>query len=399
MFKEIQKIAYDQAKNTNLESSKTEKISTISKKNKKTPAILVLGRDNFSDNSKYTYLGLLRSEKQIPIFWGTFNKELHENLTQRNLPSVYLGGPPSDVISLLLQFSCVVYCTNPAEATRDPLYRAALAGAYKFQLWHGIGKKTLDLQNTSRANLLDTNYLDQLLGAIDIDEVLSPSIHYDEQWREAFGVEKIFRSGYPRNEVLLRPSSEEEEINTPKLSESITNNGFVLYSPTYSSNREEPQWMRESSIIELMKFTSQFGTSLIIKPHPFDAKLISKETTKSTSQSLIIIDPNADIYPILKYANCLITDESSIAYDFMLCNKPIIFYNQGSPAPSIPHPGSYTTGPSQADLNYAWENELKNTGAKKIIKEYFFETPPLSATSEVVDRIIKVACDPMEKKQ
>ncbi len=130
------------------------------------------------------------------------------------------------MLSVLFEISCVVYCTNPAEATRSSTYRAALAGAYKFPLWHGIGLKQLDLQNTATANLLNTQYLGQLSGAVDLDEILSPSSLYDDQWREAFGVERVLRAGFPRNEVLVRPASELELLDASVIFPVISREGF-----------------------------------------------------------------------------------------------------------------------------------------------------------------------------
>ena len=38
------------------------------------------------------------------------------------------------------------------------------------------------------------------------------------------------------------------------------------------------------------------------------------------------MDSNADIYPVLKYSDALITDYSSIYFDYLLLDKPIIYY-------------------------------------------------------------------------
>jgi CDP-glycerol glycerophosphotransferase (TagB/SpsB family) len=38
------------------------------------------------------------------------------------------------------------------------------------------------------------------------------------------------------------------------------------------------------------------------------------------------MDKNADVYPVMGYADCMITDYSSIYMDYILLDRPIIFF-------------------------------------------------------------------------
>ena len=42
--------------------------------------------------------------------------------------------------------------------------------------------------------------------------------------------------------------------------------------------------------------------------------------------SIVQYDPGADVYPVLRLCDCLITDYSSIYFDYLFVNKPIIFF-------------------------------------------------------------------------
>jgi len=373
-----------------------ENLRIISMKKRKQPSVLVLGRDGFSDNSKYLYLALLAKSHGYPVIWGTFNHDLQKELERRNLPVFNLSGDPARTVTILMEISCVVYCTNPTIATGNFFYRAALAGAYKFQLWHGIGLKKIDLQNTATMNLLKPSTLSQLAGVVDIDEVISPSGIYDDQWREAFGVEKVFRSGYPRNEVLLREASDYELLNSPSLSDEFMNQGFVLYAPTYIGREALPIWRDAQLLSVLEKFARHVGLGLVIKPHPFDPDP-PQGRVRALPPTIRFLNGNADVYPILKYARALVTDVSSLASDFLLCDKPILFFRSQAleqreyPLRCMPEiPGRHVREETPEAFIRAWETMDETAGARERLRRLYFESDPLRAGDELVGRISEI---------
>lgn len=400
MTPEFEKIARVEAKRAVVSYETEQALRLLSFKKRKSPSILVMGRDGFSDNSKYLYLALVAKSLGFPVIWGTFNPKLNAELARQGLPVVDLSGHPGTVLSLLIEVSCVVYCTNPVEAMQHPFYRAALAGAHKFQLWHGIGLKTLDLQNTGDQNLLNRDLLEQLMGAVDIDEVLSPSSLYDDQWREAFGVEHILRAGFPRNEVLVRPATEHERINAPTIPAELKERGFLLYAPTYSRRGTDPVWL-DPRLIELLEgFAQHAGMSLVIKPHPFDREPTGKEAAR-LGKSALLMDPEADVYPVLQHAGAMVTDVSSMVADFLLCDKPVLFFRSKTletrdyPEQCMPElPGPHIREESLKAFVAAWDSIGDTAPARRRLRQLYFETDPLQACDTIIQRLLEV----VEKK-
>jgi CDP-glycerol glycerophosphotransferase len=398
MSEPFEKIAKTEASRAVLAHETEQTLRLLSAKKPKKPSILVLGRDEFSDNSKYLYLALVARRLGFPVYWGTFNSKLHAELSRRNLPAIDLSGSAAKALSLLIEISCVVYCTNPVDATRNPLYRAALAGAYKLQLWHGIGLKLLDLQNTPGTNLLDASMLAQLSGAVDIDEIVSPSSLYDDQWREAFGVERILRAGYPRNEVLLRPATENEMINVPAIPASFLERGFVLYAPTFTppAKRATPAWLDPRLLGVLEGFGKRLGMGLAIKPHPFDRELTPAEAAQLPS-SILLLGGRTDAYPVLQHARAMVTDVSSMVSDFLLCDKPVLFFRSKTleqktylPRCMPELPGRHVQAETVEAFAAAWDSIEQTAAARARLRQLYFETDPLGACDSIIRRLLEI---------
>jgi CDP-glycerol glycerophosphotransferase (TagB/SpsB family) len=62
----------------------------------------------------------------------------------------------------------------------------------------------------------------------------------------------------------------------------------------------------------------------MLKLHPNSLKLYKFE--RNEFSNIYIFKENVDIYPILPLTDCLITDYSSIFFDYMLLEKEIVFY-------------------------------------------------------------------------
>jgi CDP-glycerol glycerophosphotransferase (TagB/SpsB family) len=297
-------------------------LKTVSLKKPKEPIILFFGREDFCDNSKYLYLDACANNYGFKPIWCSFNSNLIKHLQDHNFAVLDLNINPQGVISLLIKAPICVFCINPNESLRVSAYKAALAGAKKIQLWHGVGTKKLDLALTDQSDMTNSAFVKQLAESCQIDYMLSPAKCWDHQWKDFFGVKKLIRAGMPRNVVLTREPTSHELIGS--VNNLFNNNDAykILWTPTYTFLNNEPNWL-DVKLYE--KITSPFKkrnlkVELLIKPHPYDRRL---ENTYINNP--FIISPSTDIYPHLRNVDLLITDMSSIFSDFLICDKPIVF--------------------------------------------------------------------------
>ena len=89
----------------------------------------------------------------------------------------------------------------------------------------------------------------------------------------------------------------------------------LLFSVVFlSANRKTLQ--------DLNNFASAHKILLVMKLHPLMADQIH---TQNLSH-IVYYAPECDIYPALSLVDCLITDYSSIYFDYLLLDRPIIFF-------------------------------------------------------------------------
>ena len=66
------------------------------------------------------------------------------------------------------------------------------------------------------------------------------------------------------------------------------------------------------------------GYVFCVNMHPFEQRWVAE--LQARYPGIRFIKPLTDIYPILKHASVLLTDYSSLAFDFLLLDRPVVFY-------------------------------------------------------------------------
>ena len=182
----------------------------------------------------------------------------------------------------------------------------------KIQLWHGIPLK--------RMNKLTDILYDYHISTSDFVNQTSLS--------EVIQAKQHLNLGYPRNDLLLKKHSSLDLLFVDlKIYNFVKNNKTIVYMPTHRES--QPSFGQTSAkelplnLISFNQFLKENNLFFILKLHPFVSNLYDTQYFSH----IIFYKSQQDIYPILKYTDILITDYSSVYFDFLLLGRPIIFFD------------------------------------------------------------------------
>ncbi|SDC11938.1 CDP-glycerol glycerophosphotransferase, TagB/SpsB family [Terribacillus halophilus] len=201
--------------------------------------------------------------------------------------------------------------------------------------WHGFPLKAMGFQDKNEQN---KHVLADRWGSINY--VCSYSDFFSDLMIRCFKLnpEHIKLTGAPRNDLLLqRPDTlflkEEFDIDSSE-------SRMVFFMPTYRQvahndradtnlNRDNLFGMDSFDNDQFYDFLEQENLELIVKLHPAEEKLFLNHFEMQTRVHLLTDEMltryGVDLYEIMPLVDMLITDYSSIYFDYLLLDKPIVY--------------------------------------------------------------------------
>lgn len=201
------------------------------------------------------------------------------------------------------------------------------------QCWHGTPLKKIGCDITCSGNATST--VDEIHAEYESDaekiyKFISPSDYTTEKLISAFNLEKIgkqsavIQQGYPRNDALFNTS--EEYVQNIRASFNIpAEKKVVLYCPTFRDNQHNSDGYSLEIGMDFMSLKEKFGDDIIIlfRAHYFIA---SKFDFQKYNGFVVDVSNYDDINDLYLISDILITDYSSVFFDFANLNRPMIFY-------------------------------------------------------------------------
>lgn len=189
--------------------------------------------------------------------------------------------------------------------------RCKRKGVWVLQVWHAAGaiKKF--------GNVIPREY-----PIANYDYVICNGEYWRKPYSEAFGValEQVIVTGMPRLDHLCDPSYiEESRKRFYQLYPELKYKKIVLYAPTFRGNIYQGI---QKVDLDAKRFLQELGSeyALLYKLHPLlkDASLCKDRRVYNMN--------GYDLHELFCVADILVSDFSSVIFDFSLLQKPIYYY-------------------------------------------------------------------------
>lgn len=294
----------------------------------------------FADNPRYLYLYINQYREKLGIrpIWISHDEKIVKMLNDNGCEAYMYRSLKGILFALIGK----VYLFD--NYSKDINFWLS-GGAVKINLWHGIPLKKIQHDNVfdkfrHPKNVWERfkNFPRNISDEKPHHYVLTTSVNLKKIFASAFQTQNVLVAGYPRNEVLVSDRitnlySPEEKSDRKKILDFLEKNmtapekkikrKMVFYMPTF--RQSETLFFKNFDKRDFQKYLKENNILFCIKLHP--KSKLNREFQNIQSENIMVIDKDADPYVFLKLADVLITDYSSIYFDYLLLDRPVIFFD------------------------------------------------------------------------
>lgn len=287
-----------------------------------------MGR-TFSDSQKALYKEMLKDKyfKNYTFVWAFNNPENYEFLKRRNTKVIKYGSKEFYEYMSMAKY----WITN----SRLPEYLIKKKTQKYIQCWHGTPLKRLGFDiEVEGGNALNT--LKEIKDKYEhdakrYDYMLSPSAFCTEKFISAFNLKKlekehvIVEQGYPRNDYLFNHTK--QDVDKLKTSLGIPKDKkVILYAPTWRDNQHKAGvgYTYDLNIdFDRLREKLEKDYVIIFRTHYFVSNSFDFEKYKGFIFNMSNHDDVNECYIL---SDLIITDYSSVFFDFANLKRPMLFY-------------------------------------------------------------------------
>ncbi|WP_321301852.1 CDP-glycerol glycerophosphotransferase family protein [uncultured Sphaerochaeta sp.] len=294
-------------------------ISALVPKNKKLWVFGAWQGMIYADNSKYLFEYVIANHRENRYVWVSNNDGVLAEMSSQNY-EVYKINTWS-AFKVLFRASIIV----ETEGNKD-------IGGYRYcrskiiQLWHGVAPKKMDW-NKKKYSKIKKKLINILQDNHSKSYWMTSSEQNSRIMHEMIGsdIKKSYSTGYSRNDIFAR----RQPISTvmQELNAAYPDCKKIIYMPTHRYFGTKGQEFTSEQIMNVDYMLRMNNIMMLFKLHIHEINYYRH--LENTLTNIVLVkgeEKYTDVYKYIGDFDLLISDYSSIIYDFLCTKKPIILF-------------------------------------------------------------------------
>lgn len=286
--------------------------------------------DKFIDNNKYAFIHNNETMPEYRHIWQTRDKNTFKIVKDLGYEVEY-----SNSIRGIFHMLRAKFFVFDDYIGYFSAFHNLTNGGVRIELWHGIPLKYYCYAQSDKhvpyqeKGSFHEKFIETHING-DYSLSTTKRLNVINSFSFRMPLSRVFIGGYPRTKILLL-GEDERRAFIKKYESFSTNQNFeilnsikcrkIIYMPTFRDanplyiNKAIPDWDKLNSICK------ECNSIFYLKVHR-----ATPLPDIGSYTNIKLLDNEMDVYPLLPLFDILITDYSSIMYDFSLMSKPLILY-------------------------------------------------------------------------
>ncbi len=276
----------------------------------------------FAENPKHLFNYVSQHEPDIEAIWVTRNREVCRSLRDRGLRACMSYSPRGYWYSMT---AGVLFLSHNRIWVPDANGFAIGRGTLILQLWHGSPIKrlghTVEWDQFSRLSRMIGRVLMALFPFLAVrsgcHRMLAACPTVASHLADSYNLDQahMLIGGYPKNDGWLQRIADGPADTMRR----------VIFMPTFRSADWRLFVDYEFDLQRLDTLCRDNGIEFHVKLHPYSLLRMGPLMEGLKTATNVFHCDCEDIYDILDQFDILVTDYSSISFDYLLCDRPIIY--------------------------------------------------------------------------
>ncbi|MBW2599875.1 MAG: CDP-glycerol glycerophosphotransferase family protein [Deltaproteobacteria bacterium] len=283
----------------------------------------------FRGGNKFLFLHVRRNHPEINSIWITKNNKLLRELQAKGIAACHAFSVKGMLAGARAKYIFVTHdvCDVNQYVSRNSIY---------VDLSHA----TCPIKKMGYANSYDPYYnpptwlkkiyffLINPYGYIRPDYAVTASEHTSAITEQVFqvGGERIVATGLPKTDMLFEESIDKNGGGLDGIVDTGKYDTIILFLPTHRNDPGFNLFHFGFSLEKTEEILTACNALLLFNPHPFDSARMGNSENIDGAENCMLLDCKGDeMNLLLRKADMLITDYSSLWADFLVFDKPILF--------------------------------------------------------------------------